>query len=106
MRPSSVTPENSHYEDRTRSVAWRRGSLPPAGLYLVDGRLHMAARESVAEQRLLAGGALLVANARFDGAQVPALTGGTLARGTHPAEVVPMPAVLVAAGTRPEPSEN
>ncbi|HEU0015273.1 MAG TPA: hypothetical protein VFQ45_16415 [Longimicrobium sp.] len=106
MRQSSVTPENSHYEDRTRAVAWRRGTLPPAGLYLADGRMQLAARGSVAEQRLLAAGALLVGTATFDGAPVPALTGGTASRGTLLAEVVPLPAFLVAAGTRPEPSEN
>jgi hypothetical protein len=64
------------YEDRVHAPVRARGTLPAAGVYLWGGRFEVAAHHSPAERRLLEAGALLVASVSFDGAQVPALTGG------------------------------
>jgi hypothetical protein len=66
----------SHYEDRVQAPARQRGTLPDAGVFLAAGRYQVAAYGGRAEQRLRAAGALLVATVSFDGAAVPALTGG------------------------------
>jgi hypothetical protein len=54
------------YEDVAPDVVRTPGSLPRAGIFLLDGGYHVAAHGSRAERRLLEDGALLVAHLRFD----------------------------------------
>jgi hypothetical protein len=58
--------EQAKYEHPVDDINWTAGVGQPAGMYWLDGRVVMAAHESVAEQRLLLRGALLVATLRFD----------------------------------------
>jgi hypothetical protein len=67
---------DSHYEDRVHAPARQRGTLPAAGVFLAAGRYQVAAYGGAAERALRAAGALLVATVSFDGAPLPALTGG------------------------------
>lgn len=80
---------DSHYEDRVQAPVRVRGTLPTAGVYLCAGRFEVAAPHTPAERRLREAGALLVASVSFDGARVPALSGGT-ARDLRLADLVPM----------------
>jgi hypothetical protein len=67
------------YADVAEDVVRRPGSLPAAGIYLLDGGSHVAAFGSRAAQRLAADGALLVAQVGFDGdPRERAYPGGTL----------------------------
>jgi hypothetical protein len=54
------------YEDVAPDVVRTPGSLPRAGIFLLDGGYHVAAHGSRAERRLIDDGALLVAHLRFD----------------------------------------
>lgn len=54
-------------ESRSADLAWVDGTLPRAGIYLLDGRCQVAALGSAAEDRLLARGALAIATVTFDG---------------------------------------
>ncbi len=56
----------SHYEDPNLAVAWVPGSLPRARLYLLDGRVHVVARQSPAEQQLMEHGAFPIADLTFE----------------------------------------
>ena len=94
---------DSFYEDRVQAPVRARGTLPAAGVYLCAGRFEVAAYHSAAEHRLRAAGALLVASVSFDGAQVPALTGGA-ARDLRLADLVVVSAREVA--KTPEPARN
>jgi hypothetical protein len=60
----------SHYEDPNLAAAWTPGSLPRARLYLLEGRTHVVAQQSPAEQQLLECGAFPVADLTFE-APVP-----------------------------------
>ncbi|HET6763363.1 MAG TPA: hypothetical protein VFH27_06815 [Longimicrobiaceae bacterium] len=67
------------YADVAGYVVRTPGSLPAAGIYLLDGGFHVAAFGSRAAQRLAADGALLVARLAFDGdRRESAYPGGTL----------------------------
>ena len=67
MEEKSLVPD-SYYEHRRRSVRWRAGNLPAAGIYLLDGEYHVAIHGSAEERRLQRDGALAVASVTFDGA--------------------------------------
>lgn len=84
--PLDVDDFKSHYEDRADEISWARGTLPRSGVFLADGRYHVAPYHSLAARRLVDGGALLVASVSFDGLQMAALTGG--GRGSHRSDVV------------------
>ena len=58
---------NYFYEDRRTAPKWKRGVLPAAGIWLLDGAYHVAIHGSPAERRLAEGGALPIAGVRFDG---------------------------------------
>ena len=62
----SLIPD-SHYEERRITPRWRQDAPPSAGIFLLDGRFHVAAYGSVAEQRVREDGGLLVASLVFDG---------------------------------------
>lgn len=79
----------SHYEDLVHARAGRRGTLPAAGVFLAQGRFHVAEYGGAAEHRLRARGAVAVAEVSFGGAPVPALTGGGAGRLTAP--LLPLP---------------
>ena len=53
------------YEFPIDHFAQREKADAPAGVYLLDGRWHLAAHDSLAEDRLLERGALLVATLTF-----------------------------------------
>lgn len=91
---------DSFYEDRVHAPVRARGTLPAAGVYLWGGRFEVAAHHTPAERRLLDAGALLVASVSFDGAQVPALTGGA-ARDVRLAELLPVAAREAARAVEP-----
>jgi hypothetical protein len=69
-------PLDSHYERRVQTPAHRRGTLPTVGVYLDGTRWRIAPLGSGAERALKRVGALLVAQVSFDGAAVPAASGG------------------------------
>ncbi|MDB4951262.1 MAG: hypothetical protein JWM27_3911 [Gemmatimonadetes bacterium] len=54
------------YEDVAPDIVRVPGSLPRAGIFLLDGGYRVAAFGSRAERRLVDDGALLVAHLRFD----------------------------------------
>lgn len=54
-----------HHVDPTADVAWAPGGFPSAYLYLLDGKTHLVARHSVAEQRLRDRGAFPAAVLTF-----------------------------------------
>jgi hypothetical protein len=56
---------NHEYEFPIDHFAQREKADAPAGVYLLDGRWHLAAHDSLAEDRLLERGALLVATLTF-----------------------------------------
>jgi hypothetical protein len=74
------------YGDESRDVERVPGSLPAAGIYLLDGGFHVAAFGSRSERRLVDDGALLVARLGFgpDLRERP-YPGGTLAPLAAPA---------------------
>ena len=53
------------YEFPIDHFAQREKADAPAGVYLLDGAWHLAAHDSVAEDRLLECGALLIATLTF-----------------------------------------
>lgn len=61
-----MKPKSFKYEFPLPADAWTKGAGHPAGIYLLEGEVHVAAHQSGAERRLLESGALLVANLRFD----------------------------------------
>lgn len=92
----------SHYEDRTDEITWARGTLPACGVFLAGAEYVLAPYGSRSARRLADAGAVLVASVTFDGARVPATTGG--ARGAGP--VVPVRAREAARDAEPKPSRN
>ncbi len=58
--------EKPEYELPIPGVAWTRGAGHPAGVFLLDGRCYFVALDSPAERVLVEGGALHMANVRFD----------------------------------------
>lgn len=58
--------QRSHYEDPHLAVAWAPGGLPRARMYLLEGRTHVVAQQSPAEQQLVERGAFPVADLTFD----------------------------------------
>ena len=57
--------ERAKYEFPIEGIARHDKADAPAGIYILDGRWHMAAHDSVAEVQLIARGALLVATLAF-----------------------------------------
>src|SRR5687767_11919394 len=86
---------DSHYEYRTRRAERARGVLPAAGIFLLDGRLHVAELHAAAERALRAAGALLVVGLRFDGSLSAAVSGG-LAGALDPGELVAVESAALA----------
>ena len=74
MEEKSLVPD-SHYEYRRRTVRWRAGVLPAAGIYLLDGEYRVAVRGGAEERRLRREGALAVASVTFDGSGMEARPG-------------------------------
>jgi hypothetical protein len=60
--------EAPKYEHPVDDVNWTAGLGQPAGVYWLAGRSLIAAHDTVAEQRLLEQGAILIATLRFDAA--------------------------------------
>jgi hypothetical protein len=54
------------YEFPFLDIAWSRGGDRAAGIFLLEGRCHIAAYESSAARSLVERGALHVAGVRFD----------------------------------------
>lgn len=71
MEEKSLVPD-SYYEYRRRSLRWRAGVLPAAGIYLLDGEYRVAIHGSAEERALRREGALAVASVTFDGAGMEA----------------------------------
>ena len=63
---------SAKYEFPIDDVAYREKADAPAGIYLLDGRWHLAAHDSLAESRLIDAGALLVATLTFTAPAPPA----------------------------------
>ncbi|HEX6064818.1 MAG TPA: hypothetical protein VFZ04_11390 [Longimicrobiales bacterium] len=74
--------ERAKYEFPIDDIARREKADAPAGVYLLGGRWHLAAHDSLAEACLIDAGALLVATLTF---RAPAL----------PADISPIPAAAV-----------
>ena len=66
MKDKDLFPD-SFYEERRITPKWRQGMLPNAGIWLADGRYHVAVHGTPAQERLVEHGALLVAGVVFDG---------------------------------------
>ena len=74
--------ERPKYEFPIDHIEHREKADAPAGVYLLGGRWHLAAHDSLAESRLIDAGALLVATLTFT---LPAA----------PAQVTPLAAAAV-----------
>lgn len=55
------------YEDQSSALVWAEGVGGRAGIFLLDGRCHVATERSPAERRLRESGAIHVATLTFDG---------------------------------------
>lgn len=64
--------ERSKYDFPIDDVARRERADAPAGIYLLGGRWHLAAHDSLAESSLIDAGALLVATLTFAPPAAPA----------------------------------
>lgn len=64
--------EKAEYELPVEGVRWTRGAGHPAGLFLLDGRCHMVALGSPAEEVLVERGAIHFASVTFDRQAPPA----------------------------------
>jgi hypothetical protein len=58
--------ESTTHQLAEASSSWISSIELGAGIYLLDGRTHMAGHSSPAERALLERGAMLVASVRFD----------------------------------------
>lgn len=77
MRDEELLPD-SFYEERRITPTWRRDALPSAGIWLAEGRYHVAAYGSAAHARLEEVGAILVAGVTFDGSHAERPVGGAV----------------------------
>lgn len=98
-------------QDRSADYADERGVGSSAGVYLLDGRYHVAGPRSRAERRLLDGGALRVATLVFEPLEARrAVSGGSTRPYAFSAPPVPRLAPLLphhlAARLSPRPSAN
>jgi hypothetical protein len=64
-----MKPDRTEHQDRSASYAEERGVGARAGVFLLDGRYHVANHASRAERRLTEMGALRVATLVFDAGQ-------------------------------------
>jgi hypothetical protein len=64
--------ERAKYEFPIDDIARREKADAPAGVYLLGGRWHLAAHDSLAEACLIDAGALLVATLTFTAPATPA----------------------------------
>src|SRR5688572_17655776 len=95
------------YEDLSPEIAEQQRVGRPAGVYLLEGRYHVANRASAAERGLLARGALLVAGLVFrTGAAERAVSGGSPAPAGRATALVPLLNREAAGAIRPSPSDN
>ena len=78
----------THHIDPAADIAWTPGGAPTAYLYLLDGRTHVVAHRSSAEQRLLDRGAFPVAVLSFERPSVPEPVNDVTIRSLGPPEVV------------------
>jgi hypothetical protein len=58
--------EKAEYELPVEGVRWTRGAGHPAGLFFLEGRCHLVALGSPAEEVLVERGAIHFASVRFD----------------------------------------
>jgi len=84
MRDRELLPD-SFYEERRITPRWRRGELPSAGIWLAEGRYHVAVYGSPAEERLQEMGAILVAGVAFDGSHAERPVRGDASFDVYPA---------------------
>lgn len=61
-----MKPEVQHLEAAFADSSWISSVELGAGIFLLDGRTHLAGHSSPAARSLVARGALLVASVRFD----------------------------------------
>jgi hypothetical protein len=98
-------------QDLSAAYADERGVGARAGVFLLEGRFHVASHHSRAERRLLEGGAMLVATLVFEPAEARrAVSGGSGRPYAFSAPPVPALAPLrpaqavFALGSRPSPN--
>lgn len=98
-------------QDGSAYYAEERGVGASAGVFLLEGRYHVANHRSRAERRLLDGGALLVATLVFEPAEARRAVSGGAGR-PYAFSAPPAPALaplrpaqaVFALGTRPSPN--
>jgi hypothetical protein len=90
MKDEELLPD-SFYEERRITPKWRQGVLPNAGIWLADGRYHVAVYGSAAQARLVEHGALLVAGVVFDGSHAERPVRGDAAFDVYPAAELAKP---------------
>jgi len=90
MKDRELLPD-SFYEERRTTPKWRQGVLPNAGIWLVDGRYHVAVHGSAAQAELVERGALLVAGVVFDGSHSERPVRGDAAFDLYPAAELAKP---------------
>lgn len=100
MKEKELVPE-SFYEERKITPRWRRGVLPNAGIWLLDGRYHVAILGSPAHQKLVDDGALAVASLLFDGAHADRPVRGDLDLVAYPARPIPSLRAIESLGAPP-----
>ena len=84
MKDRELFPD-SFYEERRVTPKWRHGVLPNAGIWLAEGRYHVAVYGSAAQERLEELGAILVAGVAFDGSHAERPVRGAAAFDVYPA---------------------
>ena len=84
MRDRELLPD-SFYEERRITPKWRRDTLPSAGIWLAEGRYHVAVYGSPAQERLQELGAILVAGVVFDGSHAERPVRGDASLDLYPA---------------------
>jgi len=87
MEDKKLMPD-SYYEERRIAIRWRQNTLPPAGIWLVDGRYEVAMYGSPAEERLRERG-ILVAGVVFDRKHGERPVTGDVTLDVYPADDLP-----------------
>jgi sorbitol-specific phosphotransferase system component IIA len=100
MRDRELLPD-SFYEERRITPKWRRDTLPSAGIWLAEGRYHVAVYGSAAQARLEELGAILVAGVAFDGSHAERPVRGGVTFDLYPLPELRHPRALDALGWAP-----
>jgi len=83
-----MEPKEPDYEYPVEWINQTEGAARPAGIYLLDGMVRLAARHSAAEEALLRSGALYVATLCFGASPFERRFSGRVVYATAPGRLV------------------